>query len=110
MIQFVAPANSKSPFWLLSGDPVKETFPPKTESWPIQSKFSCVEVTFILPKYRKQLTGIVFSILEALRLAGHNELDWLSFPPEYSRIDVVVGHGVKLGCQATVIHKFHKCK
>ena len=50
------------------------------------------------------------SILEALRLAGHNELDWLSFPPEYLRIDVVVFHGVKLGRQAVVIRKSHKCK
>ena len=36
------------------------------------------------------------SILEALRLPRHSELDWLSFPPEYFRIDDVVGHGVKL--------------
>ena len=50
------------------------------------------------------------SILEALRLAGHNELDWLSFPLEYLRIDVVVFHGVKLGRQAVVIRKSHKCK
>ena len=46
-------------------------------------------------------------ILEALKLAGHNELDWLSFPPEYLRIDVVF-HGVKLGRQAVVICKSHK--
>ena len=49
-------------------------------------------------------------ILEALRLAGHNELDWLSFPPEYLRIDVVVFYGVKLDRQAVVICKSHKCK
>ena len=46
------------------------------------------------------------SILEALRLGGHNELDWLSFPPEYLSIDVVF-HGVKLGRQAVVICKSH---
>ena len=47
-------------------------------------------------------------ILEALKLAGHNELDWLSFPPEYLSIDVVF-HGVKVGRQAVVIHnKSHK--
>ena len=48
------------------------------------------------------------SILEALRLPGHNELDWLSFPPEYFRMDVVTCHGVKLGCQAVAIRKSHK--
>ena len=49
------------------------------------------------------------SILEALRLVGHNELDWFRVPPEYLRIDVVF-HGVKLGCQAVIIRKSPKCK
>ena len=48
-------------------------------------------------------------ILEALKLAGHNELDWLSFPPEYLRIDVVF-YAVKLDRQAVVICESHKCK
>ena len=47
------------------------------------------------------------SILEALRLGGHNQLDWLSFPPEHLRIDVVF-HGMKLGRQAVLICKSHK--
>ena len=50
------------------------------------------------------------SILEALRLPDHNELDWLSFPPEYFRTDVIVGHGVKFGRQVVVILKSHECK
>ena len=54
--------------------------------------------------------GHSISILEALRLVGHNELDWLGVPPEYLRIDVVVFHGVKLGHQAVVIRKSPKCK
>ena len=78
------------------------------------AKFSCVEVTFFLPKCsdedKKAADSHGISILEAARLPGFNELDRLSFPPENLRIDVVVGHGVKLGHQAQVIRKSHKCK
>ena len=49
-------------------------------------------------------------IVEATRLTGYDELEWLSFPPDHLQIDVVVGHGVKLGHQAQVIRKSHKCK
>ena len=62
------------------------------------AKFSCVKVTFFLPKCsdedKKAADKHGISILEAVRLPGFNELDWLSFPPEHLRIDVVVGHGV----------------
>ena len=51
------------------------------------------------------------SIVTALRRPGYrDELDWLSFPPDHLGIDVVVGHGVKLGRQAQVIRDSHKCK
>ena len=49
-------------------------------------------------------------IVEATRHPGFDELDWLSFPPEHLQIDVIVGHGVKLGHQAQVIKKSKKCK
>jgi len=42
-------------------------------------------------------------IVQAKRHPGFGELDWLSFPPEHLQIDVIVGHGVKLGHQAQVI-------
>ena len=78
------------------------------------AKFSCIEVTFFLPKCsdkdKEAATNHGISILEAKRQPGYDELDWLSFPPENLRIDVVVGHGVKLGRQAHVIHDSHKCK
>ena len=78
------------------------------------AKFSCLDVTFFLPKCsaedKKSADSYNISILEAARLPGYHELDWLSFPPENLRIDVVVGHGVKLGRQAQVIRKSHKCK
>ena len=78
------------------------------------AKFSYVKVTFFLPKCseedKKAAESHCISIVEAERRPGYNELDWLSFPPWHLRIDVVVGHGVKLGRQAQVIRRFHKCK
>ena len=79
------------------------------------AKFPDVKVTFFLPKCReknkRKALSHGISIVEAERLAGyHDVLDWLGFPPENLRIDVVVGHGVKLGRQAQVIRKSHKCK
>ena len=78
------------------------------------AKFSCIEVTFFLPKCsvedKRAGASHGISILEAERRPGYNELDWLSFPPENLRIDVVVGHGVKLGRRAEVIRDSHKCR
>ena len=78
------------------------------------AKFSCLEVTFFLPKCseedKKTANSHGISIVEATRRSGYNELDWLSFPPGHLKIDVVVGHGVKLGHQAQVIRESHKCK
>ncbi|XP_044177997.1 nucleotide-binding oligomerization domain-containing protein 2-like isoform X1 [Acropora millepora] len=79
------------------------------------AKFPDVEVSFFLPKCshesKKEAQHHGISIVEAERLVGyHEELDWLSFPPENLQIDVVVGHGVKLGRQAQVIRNSHKCK
>ena len=79
------------------------------------AKFSNVQVTFFLPKCseedKKAAASHGVSILEATRRPGYNdELDWLSFAPKHLMIDVVVGHGVKLGRQALVIRTSHKCK
>ena len=78
------------------------------------AKFSCLEVTFFLPKCseeeKKEAESHGISIVVATRRPGYNELDWLSFPPEHLKIDVIVGHGVKLGHQAQVIRYYHKCK
>ena len=78
------------------------------------AKFSCLEVTFFLPKCsdedKKAANSHGISIVKAARRSGYNELDWLSFPPGHLKIDVVVGHGVKLGRQAQVIRESHNCK
>ena len=78
------------------------------------AKFSCLEVTLFLPKCseedKKAADSHDISIVEAARRSGYNELDWLSFPPGHLKMDVVVGHGVKLGRQAQVIRESHNCK
>ncbi|XP_015771076.1 PREDICTED: uncharacterized protein LOC107349446 isoform X1 [Acropora digitifera] len=78
------------------------------------AKLPDVKISFFLPKCshkdkeEAQQHGI--SIVEAERRPGYDELDWLSFPPKDLQIDVVVGHGVKLGRQVQVIRISNKCK
>ena len=78
------------------------------------AKFHDVEVTFFLPKCsvenKEEAKQHGISIVEAERKPGYEKLDWLSFPPQDLQIDIVVGHGVKLGKQAQVMRKSHKCK
>ena len=78
------------------------------------AKYYHCKVTFFLLKCSHEDTeeaqrhGI--SLVKADRKPGYDELDLLSFPPRDLQIDVVVGHGVKLGKQAQVIRESHKCK
>ncbi|XP_044178222.1 uncharacterized protein LOC122960220 [Acropora millepora] len=78
------------------------------------AKFPNVEVTFFLPKCsyksKKEAQHHGISLVEAERRPGYEELDWLSFPPEHLEMDVVVGHGMKLGKQAQVICNSHNCR
>ena len=78
------------------------------------AKFSSLEVTFFLPKCsdedKRAADSHGISIVEAARRFGFNELDWLSFAPGHLKIDVLVGHGAKLGRQAQVIRESHNCK
>ena len=76
-----------------------------------------VKVTILVPKSSCSEEGKIFaeshnvSIREAERLPGYvDPLDWLSFPPRDLAIDILVGHGGKLGKQAQIIRKSHKCK
>ncbi|XP_068688597.1 uncharacterized protein [Montipora foliosa] len=54
------------------------------------------------------------NVLDAGKQPGFSEpLDWLGFPPQDHTIDVVVGHGVKLGRQVNIIKRspqFQNCK
>ena len=49
-------------------------------------------------------------LIKAARRPGFDKLEWLNFPPKDLQIDVVVGHGVKLGRQAQIIRESHECK
>ena len=72
------------------------------------------DITFFLPKCSQEDEKLALQhnvkIVEASRLPGFEELDWLSFPPEHLQIDVIVGHGVKLGKQAQIIKERKNCK
>ena len=76
-----------------------------------------VEVTLIVPssscsKEEKSFAqSLHVTIKEVQRRIGYSEpLDWLITPPKDLEIDVVVGHGQKLGKQAQFITESHGCK
>ena len=75
-----------------------------------------VEVTLLVPESpcseeeRRVAKGHNITIREAERLPGYDPLEWSSFPPRDRAIDVVLGHGAKLGKQAQVIRESHSYK
>ena len=73
-----------------------------------------VEITFLIPQCsqmdKKLALGHNVKIVEATPLLGFQQLDWLSFPPDDLQIDIIVGHGVKLGKVAQIIKRSKKCK
>ena len=78
------------------------------------AKFPEVEITFLLPKCSQEDRKIALEhkvkIVEATPLPGFEQLDWLCFPPKDLQIDIIVGHGVKLGKLAQVIKDLRTCK
>ena len=81
------------------------------------AKLPNVEVTIIVPQFecgeddKRAAKGHNISIMEAHRRPGFSDpLDWLSFPPRDLDIQVVIGHGAKLGKQAQIIQESHCCK
>jgi len=76
-----------------------------------------VEVTVLVPEFacseeeKRTAESLNVAIREAERRPGYDDpLDWLSFPPRDLAIDIIVGHGGKLGKQAQVIRESHACK
>ena len=80
-----------------------------------------VEISFLVPqgactdedKREAQSYGI--TVFDADKCPAFGPLDWLSFPPQGLTMDVVFGHGVKLGRQGQVIRdklsaRFPNCK
>ena len=83
------------------------------------SNHSTVKVSLLVPegacnneeKNEAHTYGI--TTVETKRRAAFDRLDWLSFPPHEHLMDIVVGHGVKLGRQKQVIRdsaRFPNCK
>ena len=73
------------------------------------AKHMQVEVTLLVPQFacseeeKRAARSHNVAIREAERRPGYDSLDWLSFPPNDLAIDIVLGHGGKLGKQAQVI-------
>ena len=80
------------------------------------AKRSEVEVTLLVPQFacseeeKRDAESHKIVIKEAERRPGYDPLDWLSFPPKDLIIDVVLGHGAKLGKQAQIIRESHSCQ
>ncbi|XP_020611162.1 uncharacterized protein LOC110049692 [Orbicella faveolata] len=73
-----------------------------------------VEISLFVPQCseedKRTALGHHIKLVKATRRPGFEGLELLSFPPNHLQIDVIVGHGVKLGHQAQIIRESHKCK
>ena len=78
-----------------------------------------VRVSLLVPegacndRDKREAQTFDINIVEAKQRYGYEPLDWLGFPPEDHRMDVVIGHGVKLGRQVQAIKcfpQFRNCK
>ena len=61
----------------------------------------------------READGYGITIVEAKERAAYDRLDWLTIPPQDHFMDIVVGHGVKLGRQVQFIRdsaQFTNCK
>ena len=78
-----------------------------------------VKVSFLVPegacndRSKREAQSFDINVVEAKQCPGCEPLDWLGIPPEGHRMDVVFGHGVKLGRQVHFIKRhqqFRNCK
>ena len=78
-----------------------------------------VRVSLLVPegacndRDKREAQTFDINVVEAKQRIGYEPLDWLGIPPEGHRMDVIVGHGVKLGRQVQFIKcfpKFQNCK
>ena len=83
------------------------------------SKHPKVEVTLLVPEgvckddEKREASSFGVTIIEAKKLLDYDRLDWLTCPPKDLSIDVLVGHGRKLGRQVQIIRnnvKYSNCK
>ncbi|XP_067023513.1 uncharacterized protein [Acropora muricata] len=78
-----------------------------------------VKVSLLVPegacndRDKREAQRFYVNVVEAKQRPGCEPLDWLGIPPEGHRMDVVIGHGVKLGRQVHFIKRdqqFPNCK
>ena len=80
------------------------------------SKHPKVEVTLLVPEgvckddEKREAGNYGITIVEAKEQTGYDPLDWLNFPPTDLSIDVIIGHGKKLGRQVQGIRNFAQFK
>ena len=83
------------------------------------SQIQNVSVSLLVPEGacndedKREAGSFGISIIEARKCVGLDPLVWLSHPPQDHKIDVIVGHGVKLGHQVQLIKahpQFQNCK
>ena len=83
------------------------------------SQIQNVRVSLLVPEGacndedKREARSFGISILDAKKCVGLDPLVWLSNPPQDHKIDVIIGHGVKLGCQVQLIKRhaqFQNCK
>ena len=76
-----------------------------------QSQIQNVRVSLLVPggacndEDIREARSFGISILDTKKCVGLDPLVWLSNPPQDHKIDVIVGHGVKLGCQVPLINR-----
>ena len=82
------------------------------------SNHPAVKVSLLVPQgacnyeERSEAHTYGISVVEAKRIVAFDRRDWLSFPPHHHLMDIVVGHGVKLGRQVQIIRdssQFSNC-
>ena len=80
------------------------------------SKHPKVEVTLLVPEgvckdnEKREAGSYGITIVEAKEQTGYDPLDWLTSPPKDLSIDVIIGHGKKLGRQVQGIRNFAQFK
>ena len=83
------------------------------------AKHKNVRVSLLVPegacndRDKREAQSFDVNVVEAKQRPGCQPLDWLGIPPEGHQMDVVVGHGVKLGWQVHFIkcaQQFRNCK
>ncbi|KAM7442562.1 hypothetical protein ABFA07_008500 [Porites harrisoni] len=83
------------------------------------SNHSAVKISLLVPEGAcnteeiREADGYGITIVEAKERPAYDRLDWLSIPPQDHFMDIVVGHGVKLGRQVQFIRdsaQFSNCK